>query len=186
MAFPAFLDTNVLYSATLNDLLMRLGELEVFRPLWSKDVLRELETALVRNAHVSPEKARRRIGHMQSAFPTSEVHDYEGLVPHLSCDPKDRHILAAAITGQAQVLVTFNIQDFPDHSVTEFNVGVSTPDEFLLDQWDLHPAPVALAVRTMVHDLRRPSLGFNDLATRLERAGIRRFARVIATEINQV
>ncbi len=184
MAFPAFLDANVVYSATLNDLLLRLGEFEVFRPLWSKDVLRELETALVRNAGVSPDKAQRRIGDMQVAFPTAEVHDYEGLVPNLSCDPKDRHILAAAITGQAQVLVTFNVQDFPDHSVTEFNVGVSTPDGFLLDQWDLHPELVALAVRRMVSDLRRPSLTLGDLGTSLERSGAPRFARVLVTEIN--
>lgn len=123
---------------------------------------------------------------MQAAFPTAEVHDYEGLVPHLSCDPKDQHILAAAITGQAQVLVSFNVQDFPDHSVAEFNVGVSTPDEFLLDQWDLHPELVALAVRRMVSDLRRPSLTLGDLGASLERSGVRRFARVIATEITQL
>jgi len=32
--------------------------------------------------------------------------------------PKDRHVLAAAVGGGARKLVTANLQDFPDHTLT--------------------------------------------------------------------
>jgi hypothetical protein len=45
--FPAFLDTCALYGAYLCDSLLRLAEAGTYRPLWSADVLDELERALV-------------------------------------------------------------------------------------------------------------------------------------------
>jgi len=49
MAFPALLDTNVLFSATLNDTLLRLAEEGAFHPLWSADILAAFPTAEVMN-----------------------------------------------------------------------------------------------------------------------------------------
>jgi predicted nucleic acid-binding protein len=76
MAFPALLDTNVLFSATLNDTLLRLAEEGAFHPLWSADILVELSRALVREADLSASAAERRVAHMRAAFPTAEVMAY--------------------------------------------------------------------------------------------------------------
>ena len=89
MAFPAFLDTNVLYGA----------------------VLAELSRNLVKHAGLSPEKAAHRIDQMEQAFPDASVTGYDGLIDGLRCDPKDRHVLAAGIHGGCQVIVTFNTKD---------------------------------------------------------------------------
>jgi hypothetical protein len=61
------------------------------------------------------------------------VTGYAGLTDKLRCDPKDRHVLAAAIVGGCQVVVTFNTKDFPPESVEEFDISVVHPGDFPLD-----------------------------------------------------
>ncbi|UVS82640.1 PIN domain-containing protein [Actinokineospora sp. UTMC 2448] len=72
MAFPAFLDANVLVPVHLTDLLLRLAEHETYRPLWSDHVLREVERTLPRLG-VSTEKAAWRVRVMREHFPDAEV-----------------------------------------------------------------------------------------------------------------
>ena len=94
--FPAFLDTCTLYGAYLCDSLLRLAEAGTYRPLWSADVLDELERALVVRG-LEKKAVTHRIGEMRRAFPDAEVRGYENLVGRMTCDPKDRHVLAAAV-----------------------------------------------------------------------------------------
>ena len=176
MAFPALLDTNVLFSATLNDTLLRLAEEGAFRPLWSADILTELATVLVREAGLSDHAVERRVAHMRAAFPAAEVFDYGPLAGVMSCHPKDRHVLAAAIRGDAQVLVTFNLEDFPEESVQAYDLTVVSPDAFLLDQLDLHPAKVGRALVGQTTEATRPPLTMGELLGRLGRAGVPAFA----------
>jgi hypothetical protein len=97
VAFTAFLDTNALYGEYLCDTLLRLAEAGTYRPQWSAGVLEELERNLVEKAGLAIESARRRICAMQRAFPDAEVRGYEALVESMTCDAKDRHVLAAAV-----------------------------------------------------------------------------------------
>jgi hypothetical protein len=76
---------------------------------------------------------------MQRAFPDAEVRGYEALVESMTCDPKDRHVLAAAVRSQSEVLVTFNGDDFPEKSTAAYDIEVINTDDFLLDQLDLYP-----------------------------------------------
>lgn len=116
MAFPAFLDTCVLFSSTLTDTLLRIAEGDAFRPQWSAGVLAELRVVLEREAGLPPERADRRIVHMQSAFLAAEVTGYETLIDAMTCDRKDRHGLTAAVASGSEVLVTFNVNDVPPDS----------------------------------------------------------------------
>lgn len=176
MAFPAFLDTNVLFSSTLRDTLLRIAEEGAFRPEWSAGVLTELQAVLIREADVGPAKAERLVLHMQRAFPEAEVSGYEDLVEAMTCDAKDRHVLAAAVAGSAQVLVTFNQRDLPEESVKPHDLVVVTPDAFLLDQIDLHPAKVGRALVGQLAAAERPPLTIGQLLGRLTRAGVPAFA----------
>ena len=45
-----------------------------------------------------------RIGEMRRAFPDAEARGYENLVNTMTCDQKDRHVLAAAVRSDAAVL----------------------------------------------------------------------------------
>jgi hypothetical protein len=86
--FPAFLDTCTLYDAYLCDSLLRLADAGTYRPLWSADVLDELERALVVRG-LEKKAVTHRIGEMRRAFPDAEVRGYENLVETMTCDPKD-------------------------------------------------------------------------------------------------
>ena len=73
----------------------------------------------------------------------SRVTGYEHLIPGLVLpDPKDRHVLAAAIRGGASVIVTCNLADFPQHVLGEFDIEAQHPDEFVLHLFDLAPGLV--------------------------------------------
>jgi hypothetical protein len=60
-------------------------------------------------------------------------------------DPDDRQVLAAAIRTSADVILTFNIKDFPADSLAPYGIETCHPDPFLVDQLDLDPQTVCLA-----------------------------------------
>ena len=66
---------------------------------------------------------------MQRAFPAAEVKGYEDLIAKMTNDPKDRHVLAAAVKSGARQLVTFNLKDsrLSRPGRTETSSGPSCP-----------------------------------------------------------
>jgi len=66
------------------------------------------------------------------------VEGFEFLIPTLTCDPKDRHVLAAAIQGRAATTVTVNLRDFPRASLAPFGITAEHPDTFLLRLFVAH------------------------------------------------
>ena len=173
--FPAFLDTCTLYVAYLCDSLLRLAEASTYRPLWSADVLGELERALVARG-LEKKAVTHRIGEMRRAFPDAEVRGYENLVNTMTCDQKDRHVLAAAVRSDAAVLVTFNIGDFPATSTAAYDITVVHPDDFLPDQLDLYPGHTVAALRDQARSYSAPAMSIEDLLGRLASAGVPKFA----------
>ncbi|HJP76356.1 MAG TPA: PIN domain-containing protein [Pseudonocardiaceae bacterium] len=155
MLFPALLDANVLVPIHLTDLLLRLAEAETYRPLWSEQVLQEVERNLPK-VGVRVEKARRRVGVLRNEFPDAMVTSYEPLVDAMTNHPKDRHVLAAAVRANAEIIVTANVRDFPESACAPYDIGVVHPDDFLLDQLDLYAEETLLCLRQLVADRRRP------------------------------
>ena len=79
---------------------------------------------------------------MQGAFPDAEVTGHRPLIDLMTCDSKDRHVLAAAARSNAAAIATFNLVDFPGPSVDPYEVDVIHPANFLLDLLDLAPSIV--------------------------------------------
>lgn len=119
MAFSVVLDTCVLYPAHLRDTLLRLAECGLYRALWSDDIVEELRRNLVEDG-VGAGSVDRLLGEMARAFPDAAVTGYRSLIDGLTCDPKDRHVLAAAVRSDAGVIVTHNTGDFPSGSVEPY------------------------------------------------------------------
>jgi predicted nucleic acid-binding protein len=173
--FAVVLDTCVLYPAHLRDTLLRQAERGLYRALWSEDILEELQRNLVEDG-INAVSVERLIDEMQQAFPDAEVSGYRSLIAGLSCDPKDRHVLAAAVRSDAAAIVTFNINDFPAASVEPFEIEVIDPDTFLLDQLDLAPMPVIDELRQQAAANTRDPKTLPGLLDALARAGAPSFA----------
>ncbi|MDA0564068.1 PIN domain-containing protein [Streptomonospora sp. S1-112] len=175
MAYPAFLDTCVLYPAYLSDTLLRLAEAETYRPLWSEHVLAELRRNLVgRGLPTGP--VDRRIRQMAGAFPDALVTGYEALIDGMENDRKDRHVLAAAVRANAEVVVTFNLKDFPDTALKPYDILAVSPDDFLLDQLDLYPGLTLGVLEGQAASYRREPTTVAGVLALLERSGVPQFA----------
>lgn len=146
-----------------------------YRPLWSPDVLTELRRNLVERG-IPEDRVDRRISQMRQAFPDAMVSGYDSLVEGMINDPKDRHVLAAAVRANAEVLVTFNIADFPDPALKPYDVQAIHPDDFLLDQLDLYPAVTLDVLHRQAAAYRREPTTVPGLLAMLGRTGVPRFA----------
>ncbi|WP_420639713.1 PIN domain-containing protein [Candidatus Poriferisocius sp.] len=175
MAFTVVLDTCVLYPAHLRDSLLRFAERGLYRAQWSEAILIELERNLVK-AGVTKPAIDHLLDQMRLAFPNANIKGYLPLIPAMTCDDKDRHVLAAAVRSEAAAIVTFNTNDFPDESVDPFEVEVIHPDPFLLDLLDLSPRTVIDELGRQAVANRRKPKSVPALLDALARAGVPQFA----------
>ncbi len=163
MPFVAFLDANVLYPAALRDVLLTLAEAGICQIRWSPDVLDEVERNVATRARapepsVAAAGARYLRSVMEDAFPEALVprQAYEHLLPAMANHPKDRHVLAAAVAGRADVIVTFNVSDFPLAACQPYGIDVQDPDTFLMHQFGLMPDRIAPVLAELAAERRPP------------------------------
>lgn len=127
-------DANVLYSAALRDLIMELAVGDVFEPRWTEEIHGEwMRNVLLNNPNLTLERLVRTKNLMNASIKNCLVTGYESIVPELELpDPGDRHVLAAAIRCGANLLVTFNLRDFPTENLRQYDIEPLHPDEFIL------------------------------------------------------
>ena len=114
--YTALLDACVLYSVAMTDALMSLATAGFFAAKWTTLIETEWTRSLERQRPDLVGKLDVRRDSMREAVPDWEVHEYawRALVAGLELpDPGDRHVLAAAIAGHADCIVTSNMKDFP-------------------------------------------------------------------------
>lgn len=112
---------------------------------------------------------------MNIAFPQANVINFEQHIDEMTCHAKDRHVLAAAVECDADLIVTFNIRDFPTVVLDALGIGVLHPDDFLLDLFKNGPDRVIGAlIRQCERNVRFPQT-FDQLLDVLIRGGVPRF-----------
>lgn len=165
----------------LSSLLLALAEEGLYEPRWSEDILQETERALVHKLGQPLDKMARRLNAMREAFPEATVHGYEWMEAGLECDPKDRHVLAAAVASGASILVTTNLKDFPDDACDPHEVVVMHPERFLFTLLNDDTPACAEAIERDAARKSRPPATRQDLL-----AGITDIAPTFANTMHQV
>jgi predicted nucleic acid-binding protein len=179
--FTAFYDANVLYGSALRNFLMHLALTGLFRARWSAAVQEEWIAALLRNRpDLSREKLERTRMLMNLHAEDALVTGYEDLIDGLRLpDPDDRHVLAAAIRGRADVIVTMNIRDFPAAALRPFEIEAQHPDEFIAYLLDLAPGAVIAAAQRHRESLRNPTKSADEYIAMLERESLTQTVAVL-------
>ena len=130
-------------------------------------------TALLRNRpDLSREKLERTRMLMDKHAEDALITGYEDLIEGLHLpDPNDRHVLAAAIRGRADVLVTANVRHFPAEVLSPFELEAQHPDEFTAHLLDLAPGVVIGAAQRHRQSLKNPAKTVGEYLEMLEREG---------------
>ena len=164
--FTVVLDACILYDSLLRDILLRLAEKELYQPVWSNIICEEVRRNL--SKRISLEKVDKLITIMNNAFPEAIIDNYSTLpkVDEPRINEKDRHVLAAAISSNAQVIVTNNLKDFPNDVLLEYNIEAQPPDEFLLNLFYLSFDRVYEVYIELENSLNNPTIPREELIKR--------------------
>ncbi len=173
MSFTALYDACVLYPQSLRDLLIRLGQTGLFRARWTEKILDEAIAAIVRKRpELAPRLVRTR-ELMNDAIRDVLVSDYESLIASIELkDLDDRHVVAAAIKCGAQVIVTFNVDDFPRQLLDPHRIEAQHPDQFVRHLVDLDAAGVLEVIRAIAAANQKPPKTVAEVLDALDRSGL--------------
>jgi len=156
--FTVILDANVLYPALVRDVLIQCASDGLFRAKLTDQINQEWKTNLLKKRpDISIDQLNRTCELFERAMPDCMVTDYESLIDSLTLpDEKDRHVLAAAIRCNAQIIVTFNTKDFPSEELKKFDIQATHPDTFLRSQADLSLPIFLSSIKTIIKRLKKP------------------------------
>lgn len=155
--FTALYDACVLYPAPLRDLLMRLALTDLFRAKWTARIHDEWIEAVLDGRPELKVNLERTRALMDAHVRDCLVTGYEPLIATLNLpDPDDRHVLAAAIVGRADLIVTKNLKDFPAERLAPFGIEAQHPDVFVRSLLNLNEAAALAAVAEHRSSLQNP------------------------------
>lgn len=171
----AVLDACVLYPAPLRDFLMHLAVLDTFQARWTEEIHDEwIRNILANRPDLRPEHLARTRQLMNAHTRDAVVDGYEHLIDSLTLpDENDRHVFAAAIYSKADLIVTFNLRDFPDGELSRYNIRAVHPDDFIWSLLEENTDSVFLAAKRQWQSLNNPPKPLADFLETLENNGIK-------------
>jgi hypothetical protein len=172
--YTALLDANVLYPAPVRDLLLQVAMTDLYKAKWTADIHREWMESILKNEPHRDRKALERTRDLMDANTRDcLVTGYESLIPSLQLpDPDDRHVLAAAIVGHCDAIVTANLKDFPAAALAPFGIDLQHPDEFLCNHLNLAQGLFCGCVQKVRRRLKNPPYSIDEYLDILTRNGL--------------
>src|SRR5262245_34677400 len=153
---------------------MQLAVADLFLARWTEEIHDEwTRNLLADRPDIKPESLSRCRELMNAAVLDCLVTGYEALIPALTLpDPDDRHVLAAAIQGRADVIVTYNLKHFPIAVLGGYGIEAQHPDEFVSNLIGLDAESVYTAVKEQRARLKNPPKSAEDFLATLEKQSL--------------
>ena len=170
------IDANVLFPTVLREIVTGLAAQGYFTPLWSARILEEWRRAAVRVGDGPVAEAE--IAALSARFPGAMVVVPVGATDGLSLpDPDDTHVLAAAIAGRADELLTQNLKDFPTSALSAQGILRRNPDGFVHEAWHADPDMVASVVSEVLKTAGAHGIDVSNPRALLKRARLPRLGK---------
>lgn len=177
------LDANILYPASLRSVFIQLSIEGLFHVRWTDDIHREwIENLLENEPRRERAKLERTRRLMDAAIEDCLVTDYADLIPTLNLpDPDDDHVLAAAIVGRCQAIITKDLGHFPATMFKEYGLEAVHPDQFLSRQLDAHPFKFCQALREILNQCKNPPYTIDEYLNILTQHGLKNTVAALDT-----
>lgn len=175
------LDTCVIYPTVMREMLLGAARLGHFTPLWSARIIEEWTRAAKKLGPEGEAQAQAEAALLRAAWPKAEVIPASAIEARLWLpDPADIHVLAAAITGHADAIVTVNNKDFPKRSLGEEGLDRLGPDQLLYEFWLADQAGMETLGQSVLAEANRLSGGGWELRPLLKKARLPRLAKALS------
>lgn len=147
------IDACVLYGTLTRAIVLDLARSGWFVPLWTPRILDEWHHAAAREGAIAADEVTAEIARLRASFPKAEILPAPGIEAQVSLpDPADAHVLAGAISGGADELLTANLKDFPTRTLVRHGILRRAPDEFLLEAFHAKTQTVSTIVAHALAD----------------------------------
>ena len=175
------LDACVLYPTVMREVLLGVAKRGLFQPQWSARILEEWARAAARHGATQEMQARGEIALVRATFPEAEVAPPPALENRLWLpDDNDIHVLAAAIAGSSDQIITLNAKDFPRGVLAEEGLDRTDPDTLLYGFWQTDRAEVETVARNVLQTARDVSKDDWQMRPLLKKARLPRLAKALA------
>lgn len=180
--YTAVLDACVLYPAPVRDILLSLAHQGLYHARWTATINDEWIRNLISNRpELQAARLQATVEKMADAIPDSLITGYEKFIRTIELpDPDDRHVVAAALIGHADAIVTFNLKDFPHAVLSPLGLEAQHPDDFVVNQLHLNLTEALKAVKAQRARLERPKQTAEQLLATLTHCGLPQTALLLA------
>jgi len=174
------IDACVLFPTVLRELVLDYAATGAFEPLWSTRILEEWRRAAIRRSDVDGVIAEGEIATIKARFRNAVVDVAEDTEARLHLpDPDDVHVLAAAVDGGADELLTLNLKDFPTRVLSEEGLVRRDPDTFLLEAFHDEPETVKHVVSDVLARAAAHGIDTSNQRRLLKKARLPRLAKAL-------
>ena len=176
-----FLDACVLFPTVTREMLLGVAQAGVFEPQWSPRVLEEWARATLKIGPEAEVFARGEIAMLRATWPRAEVLPTPALQARLWLpDDNDIHVLAAAVAGSSDAIMTVNAKDFPRNILAEEGLSRIDPDNYLFQTWQASPDVVSSVAEKVLQTARDLSSEDWQMRSLLKKARLPRLGKALA------
>lgn len=174
------IDACVLYPTVLREIVVKTAFRGAFTPLWSPRILEEWRRVAQKRGE--GEIAGLEIDGINALFPGAIVqHSFETAARLSLPDPDDIHVLAAAIDGAADELLTMNLKDFPTRTLARDDIQLRAPDTFLLEIFHSDPNMLRGVLEEIMNTADSHGIDTANPRALLKRARLPRLGKAVYT-----